>query len=309
MFDNLDYLTQLDESAKARPCVLDNVERSLLCRTVYLGYDLFECPDCGKETIIPHSCHSRFCNSCGVKYAKQLAAKALTSCLDTTHRHIVFTIPKELRIVFKANRSLLDLLFVATRNTIAAITNPSFYKISKKLNLKNTHYLYKNYSHANHFGMIATLHTFGRALNWTLHIHCLVAEMVYDKDKDQLKKFHHFNFEKLRKIFQYELLRLLEEALGPSFKPLKSQIYKDHPKGFYVYARYKKDEDDEYSMKENSKNINACVSYCMRYASRPAMAENRIIEYNKEEGYVRWYYDDHKTNERQICKRQRERFY
>ena len=71
----------------------------------------------------------------------------------------------------------------------------------------------------------------------------------------------------------------------------------------------KKDEDDEYSMKENSKNINACVSYCMRYASRPAMAENRIIEYNKEEGYVRWYYDDHKTNERQICERQRERFY
>ena len=189
MFDNLDYLTQLDESAKARPCVLDNVERSLLCRTVYLGYDLFECPDCGKETIIPHSCHSRFCNSCGVKYAKQLAAKALTSCLDITHRHIVFTIPKELRIVFKANRSLLDLLFVATRNTIAAITNPSFYKISKKLNLKNTHYLYKNYSHANHFGMIATLHTFGRTLNWTPHIHCLVAEMVYDKDKDQLKNF------------------------------------------------------------------------------------------------------------------------
>ena len=75
-FDNIDYIRKLDASGKARPCILDNVERSLLCHTCYLGFDQFECPDCDNWNVVPHSCHSRFCNACGVKYAKQLAAKA-----------------------------------------------------------------------------------------------------------------------------------------------------------------------------------------------------------------------------------------
>ena len=96
-FDNIDYIRKLDASGKARPCILDNVERSLLCHTCYLGFDQFECPDCDNWNIIPHSCHSGFCNACGVKYAKQPAAKATSFCLDCPHRHIVFTIPEELR--------------------------------------------------------------------------------------------------------------------------------------------------------------------------------------------------------------------
>ena len=82
-FDNIEYIRKLDASGKARPCILDNIERSLLCHTCYLGFDQFECPDCDNWNIIPHSCHSRFCNACGVKYAKQLAAKSTTALIDT----------------------------------------------------------------------------------------------------------------------------------------------------------------------------------------------------------------------------------
>ena len=38
-FDNIDYIRKLDASGKARPCILDNAERSLLCHTCYLGFD------------------------------------------------------------------------------------------------------------------------------------------------------------------------------------------------------------------------------------------------------------------------------
>ena len=44
--DNIEYIRKLDASGKARPCILDNVERSLLCHTCYLGFDQFECTDC-----------------------------------------------------------------------------------------------------------------------------------------------------------------------------------------------------------------------------------------------------------------------
>ena len=107
--------------------------------------------------IIPHSCHSRFSNACGVKYAKQLAAKA-----TYPHRHIVFTIPEELRNWFRQDRTRLDLLFVAARNTICILVNRSLLKKLKMKQLKDTHYIFKDIPVRNEFGMIATIHTFTR---------------------------------------------------------------------------------------------------------------------------------------------------
>ena len=135
----MEYIRKLDASGKARLCILDNVERSLLCHTCYLGFDQFECTDCDNWNIIPHSCHSRFCNACGVKYAKQLAAKA-----TYPHRHIVFTIPEELRNWFRQDRTRLDLLFVAARNTICILVNRSLLKKLKMKQLKDTHYIFKD---------------------------------------------------------------------------------------------------------------------------------------------------------------------
>ena len=157
-FDNIEYIRKLDASGKARPCILDNVERSLLCHTCYLGFDQFECTDCDNWNIIPHSCHSRFCNACGIKYAKQLAAKATSFCLDCPHRHIVFTIPEELRNCFRQDRSRLNLLFVAARNTICTLVNRSLLKKLKMKQLRNTHYIFKDIPVRNEFGMIATMH-------------------------------------------------------------------------------------------------------------------------------------------------------
>ena len=104
-FDNIDYIRKLDASGKARPSILDNVERSLLCHTCYLGFDQFECTDCDNMNIIPHSCHSRFCNARGVKYAKQLAAKATTVLIDTLY--LLF--PKNLET--GSDRIVLDSIF------------------------------------------------------------------------------------------------------------------------------------------------------------------------------------------------------
>ncbi|MFR3431378.1 MAG: transposase [Holdemanella porci] len=62
--------------------------------------------------------------------------------------------------------------------------------------------------------MIATIHTFGRDLKWNPHIHCLIPELIYSFKRIKTKTFHHFNFIKLRKTFQFELIRLIQEAGG-----------------------------------------------------------------------------------------------
>ena len=211
----------------------------LLCHTCYLGFDQFDCTDCDNWNIIPHSCHSSFCNACGVKYAKQLAAKATSFCLDCPHRHIVFTIPEELRNWFRQDRTRLNLLFVASRNTISILTNKSLADKLKKKKLSDTHYIFKDIPVRNEFGMIATIHTFTRPKMESTHIHCLIPELIYSFKKDKIK------------TFQFELIRLIQEAGGLKKTEEKNRLYKDHPKGFYVYAKFKSNDNDSNDASSN----------------------------------------------------------
>lgn len=64
-FDNFEYIHNLYLSGKLRDITFDNIQKTILCSSVYLGFDLFECPNCGHETIVPHTCSSRFCSKCG----------------------------------------------------------------------------------------------------------------------------------------------------------------------------------------------------------------------------------------------------
>ena len=216
--------------------------------------------------------------------------------VDAPHRHIVFTIPKEIRSFFRKDRSSLNLLFIASRNTICSITNSSkVKKLIKHDQLGDYTYLLRNNRHINEFGMISCLHTFGRDLKWNPHIHALVPELIYNPDKDTVTSFNHFNFKKLRKTFQYELLRLMSKHFGISFSSIKNSIYRNHGKGFYVYAKY-----TNYDLSETSgiriddiRSTKDRISYIMRYSSRPAMAESRIISFDSESNTITWFYNRH----------------
>ena len=302
---NHDWLEEIDESGRARKVILDTLDKTLLCNTCYLGYDFFECPKCDDWLFLYRKCHSRFCSSCGVKLQKSLALKAEVMCINVKHRHMVFTIPEEYRIIFRKDRSALDLLFVASRNTLAKMFNTSlFNKLKRKrgivTNNKDNYYFLRNFKGRNEFGEIATLHTFGRDLKWNPHIHALVPELYYDHKKDKIVHLKHFNYESLRHVWMYEVNRLLKERY-PNSKDIKRIIdneYKKRENGFYVYAKADLSDDDKYTEKIKSKNIKGCVNYMMRYAGRPVMAESRLTSYDKNTDIVEWYYEDHKTEER-----------
>jgi len=61
---------------------------------------------------------------------------------------------------------------------------------------------------------------------------------------------------------------------------------------------YSSDDDQ----KNISKNIQACINYCLRYAGRTPMAESRIDNYDQENDTVSWWYEDHTTEQRvDVC--------
>lgn len=303
IWKNYEWLEDIDKNGQAREAILDNVQKTLLCKTIYLGYDAFDCDNCDNWILLFRHCHSRFCPSCGIKLQKVLATKAEVMCLDIKHRHMVFTIPKEYREYFRKDRDALNILFIASRNTLMKIFNKSLFdKVKKKKgtvrNPKDNTYLFRNYSNLNMFGEIATLHTFGRDLKWNPHIHALVPELMYDSKHECVKHINHFNYESLRKTWQFEVNRLLLERFGKKIKHLIDNSYKKQDNGFYVYAKADIEDDDKYTSKINSKNVKGCVNYMMRYAGRPVMAESRLLSYDKDANEVSWYYEDHKTNER-----------
>lgn len=98
----------------------------------------------------------------------------------------------------------------------------------------------------------------------------------------------------------YEVNRLLKDRY-PTSKDIKAIIdkeYKTRDNGFFVYAKADLNDDDRYTSKVKSENIKGCVSYMMRYAGRPVMAESRIISYDKKNDDVKYFYEDHKTEKK-----------
>ena len=248
---------------KIRPAVFNNVHRMLKCGDPSVGYSLYECPDCGKFKFVPFRCKSRFCTSCGNLYSMRRANSISLKLVQCPHRHCVFTIPKELRIFFRKDRSLLNCLFHAVRDVILRM----FYKINKSENFRP--------------GFICVLHTFGRSLQWNPHIHVLISEGGIG-NSSVWRSVTHFNFTFLRNSFRTVLLNLMEKHIGSSFKKVKSYIYKNCTNGFYVYA------------KKTKCNARQASKYIGRYLGRPVIATSRILSYDGSN--VTFKYNRHEDN-------------
>lgn len=254
-----------NQGVPIRPVIFENVEKVIGCQDPNNGFALYFCPECFAVKHVAFTCKSRFCNTCGGKYSKDRALAMSAKLLDCSHRHIVFTIPEELRKYFALDRTLLNLLFQAAANTITFCFN--------KRN-KSENYIP---------GMISTLHTFGRDLKWNPHIHMILCEEAVG-DSNLWLKFDHINYEALRRSWQYSILKLLSEKITtPSFKSLVNSLYANHKSGFYVNSP---------PVKNFSSGV---VNYIVRYVGRPVLAQSRITHYDGK--FVTFTYTPHGSKE------------
>ncbi len=246
-----------------RDVVFSNVNRMLKCGSWDLGFAIFKCPECGHEKVVPHTCKSRMCSSCGNKYNKQRETSLFSKLFRYKHRHVVFTIPDELRVFFRKDRKRFHLLFKASSITI----NCWFKDKYKKKQLIPAY--------------ISILHTFGRSLIFNPHIHMILLDGGISNKYKEFVKVDFFSYPSFRKRFMKVLLDLLEEDIGKSeFRKIKNDMYFKHKDGFYVYAPPSK-----------FKSYIDLIKYVCRYVARPVMAESRIIDYDGT--YVTFWYQRH----------------
>ena len=256
----IDYYEEIKYTLHPRDTEMENIDKMINCGNPAFGGAMYGCTHCGKLKFVPFRCHSRFCPTCGTKYAMERTTTMSFKLVNVPHRHCVFTIDKNLRKFFLNDRSLLNCLF----HSVSSVISRMFFKMNKS----------KNYTP----GFIMVLHTFGRDLKWNPHIHCLISEGGYSDD-GFWKNVRHFNYTYLRNAFRTALLNEMEPRLDPSFKAVKSQCYREHKQGFYVYA------------KPNVCDPKTVVKYIGRYLGRPVIATSRIDKYDGE--MVTFHYHRH----------------
>ena len=152
------------------------------------------CDTCKYSTVVAFSCKRRgICPSCDTKRALIFAEHLHSEILKpVAHRHVVFSLPKRIRVFFKYNRKLGSILFKSAWETLLEL-----YQIVG----------------AGIPGAALTFQTAGESLNFNPHIHGIVTSGTFDGDCfyelpaiDNQSLQELFTHKVLKALFQKELI-------------------------------------------------------------------------------------------------------
>ena len=242
--------------------IVENVKKMLMCRDPSNGYAEYICPCCFEKKKVPFTCKSRFCTSCGKVYIDKWVDKTVNDIFDVPHRHLVYTIPEQLRGVIFIDRSTIKIMMDCASKTALEV-----------LQSRGTDAIP---------GILAIVHTFGRDLKFNPHVHMLMTEGGLTS-KHQWLDIPFLPYGLLRKKWQYYLLTELKAKLPKTRENSKfiDYLFKRNIKGFYVNGESK------------MTSARYAARYIGRYMARPALAEHKIIRYDGK--MVTFWYIDHKT--------------
>lgn len=259
-----------------RPVVFETVQKLLACRTPILGCHAYRCPSCGDIKVIPHSCKSRFCSSCGKAATDRWSDQVLGDLLDVPYHHLVMSVPWQLRSLIAMNREVgLNVMVRAATGCL------------KQWALEQ---------HQMRMGIIAVIHTFGADLKWHPHVHLLVTEGGLSLDGTCWVQpynpgwlIHHAG---LKKMWRYHCIKGFREAhqQGKLKFRAKEALLKN-------YSCFNKFLGRLYKLNwyvhigASLKDPRATVRYIGRYTKRAVLAEYRITHYDTK--IVRFAFKDY----------------
>ncbi|MGH8702677.1 MAG: IS91 family transposase [Burkholderiales bacterium] len=232
----------------------DAVAKALRCGTPECGFVRYRCLDCETFHTVCFTCKSRFCPSCGRARAAEAAANAQARLLNVRHRHLTFSVPSELRPLLFRNRRLLAVVAqAAAQATLQAVGTRC-----KK--------------HPPLPGIMATVHTYGRDLEFHVHVHVLCTEGGLRAD-GVWQPVYLFPASQYRRLWQHNLLTLLRQKLkgDRGAQRLIGSLFRKYSTGFIV------------NVTSRYANGRQAAAYCCRYTGRPPLSEKRLVAYDGQQ--------------------------
>ena len=271
--DDKDNFTPIQHQVKRLIC---------FCRTSKLGSHQEQCNSCGDVKVHFNSCGNRNCPNCqGVNKERWLLDRKY-DLLPVKYFHAVFTVPSELRALFRFNqKALFNLLFRASKETLFEFGQDPRQRMEAKL------------------GMISILHTWNQQMRYHPHLHCIVPAGGIDEKGNwktsRGKDDFLFSVKALSEKFKKKFLILLVELYksgeinlipkgelwnnATNFYATKSKLYN---KKWVVYS------------KEAFGGPEQVLEYLGRYTHRIAISNHRIEKV--DETHVTFRYLDRKNN-------------
>jgi hypothetical protein len=199
-----------------RNIISETVGKYLDCGNLKRGFARIRCPSCRGEFLLGFSCKAKLCPSCSAKRSALWADFVSTSVLrDCHHVHLVFSVPRMLRIFFRFHRKLLGELSRCAWKALRFYCRQCLGKDALPAG-------------------IFSIQTAGDSLNWNPHIHALVSPTCRRPD-GTFDPLGDIDTGALRRLFEVYLFgMLLGEGLISAEVVEKIRSWKHT--GFHVYA-------------------------------------------------------------------------
>jgi len=260
-----------------RPAILENVGKLLRCKDPKLnGYHLYRCPNHpNEERVVPHTCKSRSCSTCGSLAASRWADSLNRSFPNKPYFHITFTVPKLIGRFLFYHRGCLKFLFKASAETMLSW----FWEKERCIP-----------------AVSCILHTFGRELNWHAHIHMVISagglKPLSGRRRAPVRQLYSWKnvsfvpYAMIAKRFKGKLMHLLKNSLLEYY----SQSVID---GLYNLNWY-----SHCSGQLDSSLLT--IGYIGRYTKRPPIAQASIVDYSQSKKLLTFRFVE--TRSKEECK-------
>lgn len=225
---------------------------------------------CGRDRRrVPFSCKSCFCLSCAKQYVDNFVSQ-VSGMLHrgVIYRHIVLTLPEQLRPVFfkeRFNKYLLSGFMKCGAECLEDVVSTV-----KRERLK--------------IGSIVVLQTHGRSGQYNPHLHVIMTSGGVSTEHERWYDLGYFKYEIIHKKWQYHLFAWLKSYFDSSeINQLVNKLWKKYPNGLVANV-------SKGSVPESCRGL---AGYLARYVASPPIAVRRIVNYDGQT--VEYWYKDHRT--------------
>lgn len=252
------------------------------CRTGDLGSHVERCDRCSHTRVHYNSCGNRHCPNCQAVNKERWLLERAYDLLPVTYFHGVFTVPSELRSLFRYNKQLLyNLLFKCVWETLHE------FSLDKRQGMQAKP------------GLISILHTWNQKMGYHPHIHCIIPNGgltqtgKWSTSKGEQDFLFHVKAlsSKFKQKFLIQLVDLYQK--GALLMPAKDDLWNSASR-FYTTKRKLYNSNWVVYAKEAFGGPEQVMEYLGRYTHKIAISNYRIKKITST--HVSFTYLDRRTN-------------
>lgn len=225
------------------------------------------CAECGHERPSYNSCRNRHCPKCQALAQHRWLEARRERLLPVHYFHVVFTLPAELRELFRSQRRLLLGRLMRT----AAGTLLELGRDPRHLGAE--------------LGLTAVLHTWSRDLSWHPHVHCVVTGGGLDEQGEWVatKPTFLFPVRVLGRLFRGKLLGTIDRLhrTGQLELPGSLGALRD-PDTWAAWLTRLYSKDWVVYCKPPFDGVDSVYAYLGRYTHRIGLSNRRLLDVTDE---------------------------